>query len=81
MKDIFDAIAFEVEENVLTTNFNYGSNAIEFDLSEDGETTTDRPISFLVPFFDIFTNNPNYLDGKMMFPVSYNPGGDEYNKK
>lgn len=77
MKSVFDAIAFPLEEIVETTYFNYGSNSIEYDLSHDGETTTDRIISFLVPFFNVFTNNQNYLDGRMMFPVSYNPGGDE----
>lgn len=76
LKDYFDQYAFSLEEQIETTYHNYGSNVVEYDLSHDGETTTDRPIMFMVPFFNIETGNTNYLNGRMIFPASYNPGED-----
>lgn len=76
LKDYFDQYAFSLEEQIDTTYYNYGVNTIEYDLSHDGESLTDRPVMFMLPFFNIDTGNPNYLNGRLIFPASYNPDSE-----
>ena len=60
-----------IEEKTILQSTNI-SNQIEYDLSYDGETISDRPIMFVSPIhYQHISGNNNY--NKIVFPASYNP--------
>lgn len=76
IKDDIDNMLMPLDDMIPETDRNYGNSEPEYDLTADGEDVSDRVVRFIEPFINIYTGNPNYLDGRKVFPASYNPGQD-----